>query len=497
MEKDNKIKICLKHILLIILFILTFLIFLYYHFDCSLGLFFDLPAIFSELFYQFQNPDIHFYTINVYRIREFTCLLVMIPFNILYHFFSDISLEKLSTLLSMSYYIVHIGLLLFNIYVAKITKRYDIAVLCFAFYAIFCIPNLIWSCREIHIAILFYFAILSFFLSKQRLKKVHLLLIIPMLVYLFESFETSIIFGIIMFIASLKFYKLDYYKNKKYQILIGIGSFLASIYITLKLLFIIIYNNISNSQSIGEWVQNTQIAFQAIFSSSLIISFMGILALIFIIFYKKDLNKKSLLFTIPYILFTVYFLYLRTYFIPNTNIEITFWGISFVFIFPTIILILLINYKNLNINEYNNYFYSNLILLACVIGILNLSWQILDCNMFKKYTDYLNYIKKRTNDVIITIPEEDYNKYDFVNRNNCYGQTIINILITKEYRKEQIFFPSTSLQQESYCAVDSDQTYYNSDIDTLIIQNAWLPVKNKYWDLTPIAEEFKKRGLVK
>ena len=202
MQKEN---VFLRHKLLLILFFLSFLVFLICHYKYALGLYFDMPAMLLGNMSQ-DDTFSKFIVFPDRNIRYFTNFLVAIPFNIAILFVKNSSAINILKVFSLSYFVVHFLGLLINYLIAIRTKRYDIATICFAFYTFFSIQNAIWACREVHIAILFYFALLSYFLSKTKLGLKDFIPVLVLIIYLFEAFEITAIFGLILFVFSLYSY---------------------------------------------------------------------------------------------------------------------------------------------------------------------------------------------------------------------------------------------------------------------------------------------------
>ena len=134
MEKSSKIKIfCFLGILAIF-----YIIFLVTHYTNNLSLFFDIPSMFLTSFWLYEESNssyMFFYAHD--NIRLFSNMLLVLPFNLFGITLAKDSILALSNLFSLSYLIMHFVALVINFLVAKRTKRYDIAVIAFAFYLIF------------------------------------------------------------------------------------------------------------------------------------------------------------------------------------------------------------------------------------------------------------------------------------------------------------------------------------------------------------------------
>ena len=104
-----------------------------------MGLFFDIPAMFLGCISGLDDNKIQFLVFNQNRVRFFNDFLVAIPLNFWINFIRPDKILSLLKIYSVSYFIVQIFALAVNCFIARRTKRFDILIMCFAFYAIFCI----------------------------------------------------------------------------------------------------------------------------------------------------------------------------------------------------------------------------------------------------------------------------------------------------------------------------------------------------------------------
>ena len=493
-------KIIEKYRYIIIGLLITYFIFIICYFQSAMGLFFDIPAMFSAIFYnQTESPN-SFQIFFDERIRFFSNFLIAIPYNLIFQFIKNEPALTALKVYSTSYLIIHILLLVANYFVAKRTKRYDIFLLAFSFYFLLTIPNIIWVVREIHIAFLLYFIVLSYFLSKEKLKKYDLIPIIISCILLYEIFETSALFGLILFIASIIFAKnKELSTNNVHKIIIGILSLAAFIYITTKLFIWNSIGEISLSNGSAEWISHSELAIKNVFTSNLLIPLFAICALIILCFYKKTLTKKIYICGTLYLFFTIFTTYLQTNFLSRPLIELVNYSPIFWFIFPTIVAILICEYLKIDLNKKNPNLYEYLIIVTCVFGILNLAWQIKSTFDFSKYKQYLEKTIKESESTLVKIPNKDFEKKEILRYATCFGFTQQSIFLTEKNKKAKIILPTKEcpIYTENYCEEGPDKTYYDEKEDRLILQSSFFKTKTKYWDLTPIVEEFKKEGRVK
>lgn len=494
----NDTNLFLKHKYISFIFILTFIVFIICYYKNSVGLFFDIPAMFLACITPFDGDKTGFIMYHPNRTRIFNDFLVAIPFNAVFVFIKNLPVINALRMYSSSYFIVHFLALFINFLVARRTKRYDIAVTAFVFYSFFCIPNAIWAVREVHITVLLQFALLSYYLSNEKLLFRDLIPVLLLIVYMFESFEITIVYGILLFIFSFLYTKKERdEKNPWYKILIGFSCALIALYMPLKMIYLYFKGGLSFSQGANEWAVASLITLEHIFDGNGIIVLFSLFAFIFVIFYKKAFSGKSLLFIVPYILGLLVVLYYKTGFMPEPHIEIQNYSYVFWFVFPVYAVILLTDYFNINISKYNKCFYSNLYIVGCIAGILNILWQINSCFEFGKYEVYLKNLMKNSKEIVVTIPEEDFNKYRFLKYNTCFGTLHKSAFLADDYVVEKIIVPSDKFPDYSlYCFDDKDNNFYDSETGILHLQTAPLRLKNRYWDLSVVKNGLENAGKI-
>ena len=481
-------------------FLLVFFVFVFAYWKNSVGLFFDIPASFATVMFQFDDNHNKFLIINQNRTRSFDDLLIAIPFNLIFNYIKNSSIIYLLKFWSSSYFIIHLFALIVMYISARRTKRYDIATIGFLFYSLLCIPNAIWAIREIHIAIPFYFALLTYFLSHEEFKLFDIILVFLLSIYMFESFETSAILGLMFFVFS-NLYILRGNNNEDLwnKSIIGFFGILYAIYIPLRTLYLGMISKADISTGLEQWIDASIITFNNLFSGNLIITWFACLCVIIVLFYKKQLSIRNVLFFIfPIVLFVIITLYYKTKFIPDPKLELHYYSVVLWFIYPIFLLIILLDYFKIDISKYNKFVFSNLIIVACVFGILNLSWQIHSFYEFGKYEAYLKNLIAKSKNVVVNIPQSDLKKYTFLNNNMCFGTIIRGIFLTKKGQKAKIIFPSKYFCDYSiHCFDDYKHTYYDESKNILYLQTAAFKIKTKYWDLSNIVAAFKKQGRVK
>lgn len=488
MQNEN---IFLKHKVLLISFIFAFFAFIFCHVKYSLGLFFDMPAMMLGNISQ-DDTFSRFLVFPDRNIRYFTNFLIAIPFNISAFFLKDTSILNLLRAFSASYLILHIFGLVANYLIALRTKRFDIAAICFAFYTFFSLQNTIWVCREVHIAVLFYFALLSYFLSRTKLSLKDLIPIVLITTYLFESFEISMIFGIILFIfAILLTQKGREEINRWYKVLIGLSGLFFFLYIPIKTILWSISGQMDLNQGSNEWLFASKTTLENLFNTNSLITIFALIAVIIFTLYKKPIGKRNIPIILLYIGILVFCLWKTTNFIPNPMTELQNYSFVFWFIYPVIITILTMEYFH---KEINSIFLSNLIVTACIIGLIGISWQLNNCFEFNKYVSYLKELIKKSEKTFITIPEEDFTTKPFLSFNTCFGTMHKAIFISEEYEIKKLIMPATYYPDYTeYCMDTEKENYYDNAREFLYLQTTSMRLKNKYWDISEIKEQISNQ----
>lgn len=489
-----------KHKFLLLILFTTFIIFMFFYTKNLEGTFFDIPAMFLAFFSPIHNNANAFIVYDDTRTRFLNNLLVAIPFNILFIFLKNTSLANLIRIYSVSYFIVPFFLLICNYFAARRTKRYDIAVIAFVFYFLFSIPNAVWAVRELHMTILGYFLILSYFLSKEKLGLKDLIPIGLLIIYLFESFETVMIFGLLLFISATFYIKKQDDDNSWFKALIGVGGLIAVIYTPIRMLIIKFNTGLLDFGSgLSEWIEASKITLLRLFDGNLLIPLFALPLIVFLFFYKKDINFKSACIGILYLIFALFVIYNKTHFIPDTNIELLNYSFALWLLFPTIIALILLDYFKIDIDKLNPSFYSNLLVVTCIFGVINLLWQINTSFYFQKSNNYLKDLINKSEETIITIPKEDIEKYNYILRTNtCFGQSQRSVILNDDADNTKIIFPADYYEDYSqYCFADEENNYYVKENNIIVIQTTVSPLITKYWNLTKVAEKFEESGKIK
>ena len=470
--------------LLLLLFFISFIIFLVSALlSCRIALGDGPCEFFKEMILYNNNPfDIILnYNDNVVRFWSFK--LHRIFFYIFFPFFSTI--KQLSILYSFSLIVTPFILLISNYYIAKRTKRFDITVLAFLYYCLFEIPYISHLTREYHITTMLLFLFFSYYFTKEKLKKFDFFIIFLLSIFLFESGENIVILGSLLFILGLLSFKKNKINNKK-SLYMGIVSIIFATYTLTKT----ILNNQNDpimtfENSIPRWIHNIQMLPEALLTTCMIFSIIGIITCILLFFIKRELNKKDLLWEIPLVLFSLILVYINTNFIADPNKESNLF-ILFLFV-PTIIFIGLwiIDYFEIKID---NYYWKNILTVGLIIGMLQFIWQTKSSILCYEYTNKIKNQLNSSKGLIIVHFDEEEKGYTY-DTNICY--MFRGFILSDEYKIKSTLIPDPL--HRDYTGNENYGTYYDKEMNKLKILDCPLSLKNRYWDITEISKYVEEK----
>ncbi len=496
LESIKKIKI--EHIILSITFFICFITFIYLHIKFNEGLFFDQPATFTSVVGTTDENLNGFKVVFDERVRFFTNFLVAVIFNIFFVVYRTVSanFSFLTTvsLFTASYYVVHICAILLNFLIAYRTKRYDIAVIGFLFYCLFSMPNMLWAIREIHISILLYFALLSYFLSRTKLTKIDVIPITLLLIYMFESVEQTLIFALLLNIFTCLYtvYKKD--ENLMFKNYIGTVCFIVLLYIPIKLL--LCYSHLV-SGGIEEYIYSAKWFFISMPRNITLLLLFSIPVIIVCCLYKNRFGIKSFICLFIYYILSSLYIINKTHLIHDSTDECSFFIGSIIFIFPIIFLILITDFFDISIDKNNKAIISNLFTIACIIGIFQLAWQIHGCFVFGQYVDYLKNLIKTTDEKIIQIPQEDYDNNNFLRLYSGFGIIHQSALLNPDKTVDKIIVPSPCRKEDTRWH-EENNTKYLEDREMSVLHTALYKDKHKKYidvsEITKYVEEEEKQN---
>lgn len=470
-----------KNKFLIIIFILTFIVFVASCYFANKGLFADNPSLFTFA----NNVEVWYVYLRNDMARKFANILGALPYNISLIFIHNLPpLYKLNSFY-ISYLIMSGVLTVFNFYTAKFTKRYDIAILALFAYTFFDLPSAIWVGRENHISIPVYFIVIQYLLTKKTFDYKNKTILLACTIFCLESFELFVPCGILIFIFSILFY-LKNAPNKYIKLYIGLTSICSVIYIILKTFFYVqIAYPLSKSTHI--WFIHTEIFLKNFFHSNMLILIFGILLLIFSLLLKAKTRKIAISFLS--ILFLLV-LFKETGFyqdkMEHCNYIIIFLAV------PAIIGSILIS-EYFNILKFKLSTIKTFFTISLIIGIINFVWQIK--GSYDYYYRYFVPVRNLLNQANTIVSYDLLSKLDFFQKYDINYTVTLRSFFVQADKKEQIIKTLVISEEEM-----ENKDYFLYDKEEEIIEfYPWMKidVKTKTYDMTPIKNWLIENGRVK
>ncbi|MBR6163715.1 hypothetical protein IKQ26_07495 [bacterium] len=467
---------------------LLFFVYTFFYIRNAMGLFFDIPALtINSMNFSLFHHGIIFHLDE--RVRLATNFLVAIPNNLIVQFFSPHFLLSYLKSFSSSYLIVMFISWLLAFAVAKRTKRYDVITAGFALFCLCSIPNFCWVAREIHIAMIYNFMLLAYFLSESKLTKHDFIPVTLLLIYSFESYETTLFLAALLFIFYFVFeYKMEDI-NLPYKRYIGLTSVFIIPYMTIRMVFLD-GHGFDSSLAMSQMLFSSVYTVQNLFHGTLLISFIALLVITFSVFYKKAFTIKSLFIFIPFIAVVLFFYnkFIGFQLFPNTDLHyhaIIMWIMPVIFLY-----FLVISAKGIKVSKD---FIKNLFAISCVCAIIHLSIQTGSAVQFGQYFNFMKNKLETSPESVIVLSDEEMDQ-PFMVFASCYGTEHLSLFLTENYKKHKIFLPNTDyMGNVPGCFLED--TFIDRN-DHLSLQGTFLKKETKYWDLSELYENLRENNIV-
>lgn len=458
-----------EHKLFVLLFVLFSVILIGINACTHRSLMFYIPSTFIQILEQ-QDNYVPFFSYSNLAIKKFSDFLIVLPYNILVPFIPDIPLNKID-LFAFSAHFSLLCALLLNYFIAKRTKRYDIVACAFAFYALFYIINSVSHIEEIHMTIMLQFILLQYFLTREKLSVYDYLIVGTTSVLCMASHETQFFFGIMLFVFTFLYAKKNP-QNLKLKYFIGFSGLLMAI-----LCMILLYPYYINFLN---YINEFNGIKGDIFVSSIFFSALGIFLIILTAILGRGYRSGEWKKIIFILLQVAIFLWMKTHFEPYGS-ESTCYTFSLIFSIPIMFLLLLSDL--FNFTEKHNYFFSNIVLISCVIGFIQIVIQINSCWLYSKYVNTFKYRINNATESFIPWKEDgianSYAKDDY-----CIDSEIRSLYLTDKMKIHTLMVNN----KKTNCPV----TDMSVTADSIIINGTYIPIKNSYWDFSDIIPEIQK-----
>lgn len=432
------------------------------------------------------------YDVNRYRIltdlahpRFFMYFIDQFPMALGYFVLGIKSKYWLSFIFSLTVFCNPLLILLWNFFLSKRTKRYDIFVLSLFIYAALILPFSIYSIVELIPASMFWLVLLNYLIAEMDYTKKDLLFIVCLVVLLFGSYESVVFIGTLLFAGSL------YYASKEQKIFnkivkyfIGLGGLLASIFV--------IYSFIISSQLRYEAIDRMQELVRVFYWSSYFLNLNFILTILtfilvpIIAFRKSYLSNKSLFIisSLYFFLLALMFKDLNKFLLPLFERDLRLVSS---FVIPLILMGLVIYdyFKKKN----STAFYTNLLTITLICMVAHTIWQINNTFWFNRNVQFmLKEMQESKTSLQAMSPDEFRNAHNKSLRRYFYDSNYIasSILFTPKKKIKTLLIPLT---------------YYNTNFRPYVNeQNLFVippffeyKIKNQFWDITKQEEALLKQ----
>ncbi|MGN0004857.1 MAG: hypothetical protein ACI37Z_02605 [Candidatus Gastranaerophilaceae bacterium] len=410
--------------------------------------------------------------------RFFSCFIAVVPYNIIAIFGNYLTPLAKVNLFYTSYLLVSSILTGLNFYIARRTKRYDIAIWALFTYSFIYLPGSIWAIREIFIAFPIWFILLQYFLMRKKILFQDKIILLLTIYFCFESFELFTPLGIIIFIFSILFFRKNA-PNKYTKLFTGLSSLIIAIYIVLKTIFYTT-NIYSLQRSSNLWVLHIKDMLNIFFHSNDLIIIFGTILMASLIFLRgKSKKLKTILISILTVFF-ILFLYFKTGF-TQLKLEYTNYSIM-LFTLPVI-------FVGIISSEYFNTFklkFSTIKILfktALIIGILNFAWQIKG-NYDYYYKYYIPMQKFFDNQkTVVVVDKLTEISPSLSNYDSDFNTTIRSLFLQSDKKHKKI---NTLIYLKEQSEVNGNLTYNPQDDKIYFCSFIKTDIITDDWDLTSI-----------
>ncbi len=417
------------------------------------------------------------------RTRLFVNVMNQLPMNIAYHIFNVDSKYWLSVIYSFPLFFYPFIFVYFNYALAKRSKRYDIAVLGVVLYSVGILLGIMYAVVEIFLAVSVSLLLFHYIVAKINYTKWDIAAVIFLTIMQFNSHELVAYVGYMMFLASLYYAKSEEnLDNKKVKYIAGIGSLLASVYLTFWFIFT---PNIKEAERFFHDTFHSFIDMQ--FHSSLLI--LLFLYLFLWVLFKKEVFSTKNIITISLInLIGVAFM------IMHLDIYSSFAFFHYR-LWPCIILPVIILYiwlSDVYKIKHSEVFYTNLLAITLCTGIVCSIWQLNNSYRFDKIVDRLNAKIDKVNKTFIN-PDKDLVKlYNSQKNMFFYCDTYFadSVLFQNEVDINSVIMPSKKEGCPSEFSINEDE-------ETFDVPFYEVSIESKFWDLRNVADKLEEQQMIK
>lgn len=408
------------------------------------------------------------------RQRVFVFIVNNLLLNISYHIFNIESKQTLAQIYTASWFFTPLIILVFQILLAKRTKRYDIAVCAFMLYAVFIQPCQMYPILEVIPASSSFLLLLHYYLSDIDYKPFDISAITLLLIFSACSDEV-VILGIIATLITA-YYPIkteNNSKNKSVKKYIYFGMIAILAIYALSYILVPQYHQYGGSERF-----NTELYFllkDLTHSYTILFPLFVLFILSFFVLNKLKKNTDGI-YPITISSFSVIFIFTYIYNFHNGNTSFSArWFLYAGLTFATLLCTIFPLIKNTVTKEK---FYDYLLFLSMIIGIFYAGLQIYFAYDYHNTKNLLLNNAKSEKTIVVT----DYDNPEFFKINS------VKLWLAKEtYTYNQISF---SKEKEINVLMYANEEFKpKRNEERIFLPFGDYNIKNKFWDLTKAVSE--------
>lgn len=461
-------------IALSIIFLIVSLFFCFYASICRYGLFFDGEIFILDILDKLADNKPGFFIMN-WRTRQSIVFLQDIFVNIAYYIFHIENKAILVNIYCFTLVFLPFSIILLQYILAKRTKRYDIVIFNIILYSLFILPGLRYAVVEIYTSAPLFLLLYHYLCAKIDYKKRDIFFIIFISILLYNFSELIIVCGIIMFFGSLYYIKFENrFKNIAVKLFIGINVLFASV-LTLSQNIDLSHYVFSNN-NVFEYIFNLIRERKVIYNSYFDIFF--ILCILILFFFRKKINKPI------FIILVFASVFIEAILISYKDL---FDPCSIYMLYPYLVIAIIIFYLYLS-DLYKKYLHKNILfnisIVSLIIGIIYTVLQIVySYDISQDIEKFIRFVDKNKSVFVDEKLLKNYEKDSSIF--STYSHGLSYMLYSDDYVIDRYIVTKQKDVPDDVSYIDYKKGQYN----VVIIDVA---LKNKFWDMTPIAKAAKK-----
>jgi len=473
-----------------IVFIVISLIFVIYASVTLRGMYLDGSFFMLSMLKNFDAND-YWGVLDFTRTRFFIMFLLEAPVSIANLVFRIDNKNALMMIYSCSQFLLPLMALLWSYKLAERTRRMDIFFWNLFTYCCLSLTFSIFSVSEHILGAALQFILWNYLAAKIDYNKKDIFLIIFLTVVMFGTFEYEIFLGQVFFIASVIYANREKSgKNRRVKYLIGFGSLFAAVFDAVFMIRTAVLNPSDGRYFIKELYDYIPM----LPKMCSLISIAAIIFLIIAFFKKKPLSKTF----IGCFVFIASAIFIKMLFYLDVSLNpmweshlrsIPFWFLPLLF-FGMFIFDLL--KRKRHIIKIQNY-----IVIVLICGIFQTIWQCVHTYYWDVNVKYMKKQLAKTSDLLYPASKhKEISSFhnDALRRYIWWGNyAVMSILLSDTYKVKTLAVNYDDRDYEQGNRTFRDRLFTIPEAGMMSIPyGVFIPIKNKYWDLTECAEALDK-----